>query len=313
MTTEIVQGDNGTILELIIQDDNQVIDLTGATVQVVITYKSTGKIKQAVVTDAINGKCEVTLNSDDVLFDGVYSFQATVIFPNGNKFTSNIQRFTVTKKMGFIPNTAGNGNGDPHTEIISGINGHILVNGIDVKVYDDSQVKSDITNLKSSQHTHANKSTLDKLSDDGINLLFNGLTLGNGGSGSSVSDSTTNGNILINGSEVNVYDDTQINSDITKLKANEHNHMNMSVLNLLSTDGINLLFNGAKITFDDSEILNKINLIQNSDVVKRLGVSTNGKLTIDGAEVTIDDPTSPIDGGTFTTTYNTNIVDGGEF
>jgi hypothetical protein len=194
MPNEIVQGDNGNILELVIQDDFQIIDLTNATVQVVLTYKTNGRIKNAVVTDAVNGKCEVTLTSEDVMFEGVYAFQATVTFNDGRKFTSNIQRFNVLKKIGFIPNTGGGS-----TEIISGTNGHILVNGQSITVYDDATIKTDISNLK------------------------------------------------------------------------------------------------------------------NSDAIKRLGVSLNGKITIDGVEVTIDDPTSPIDGGTFTTTYITSTVDGGGF
>jgi hypothetical protein len=104
-----------------------------------------------------------------------------------------------------------------------------------------------------------------------------------------------------------------MSTDVSDLKNNKHNHSNLSVLNQLSTDGTNLLFNGASITVDTSAMTTEINSIKNSDAIKRLGVSSNGKLTIDGVEVTVDDPTSPIDGGTFTTTYNTNIVDGGEF
>jgi hypothetical protein len=38
-----------------------------------------------------------------------------------------------------------------------------------------------------------------------------------GGGGSTVADSTTNGNILVNGSEVNVYDDTTIKGQIGTL------------------------------------------------------------------------------------------------
>jgi hypothetical protein len=168
--------------------------------------------------------------------------------------------------MGYIP-SAGGGNVD----ITQGNNGHIFVNGLDVKVYDDSIVKTDITNLK-------DKNTI---TDNSINNINNSLS--------------------------------GLSTDVSDLNNKKHNHSNLSILNSLSTDGTNLLFNGAKITFDDTVISNRINSIENSDAIKRLGVSSNGKLTIDGAEVTLDDPTSPIDGGNFTSTYSTTIVDGGEF
>jgi hypothetical protein len=235
---------------------------------VVIKYKRTGIKKEATITDAQNGKCQITLNAEDVNYEGVYSLQATVTYLNGNTFTSNVQRFVVNKKIGYMPVIGGTtGNISD-----SSINGNIIINGQEIKVYDDTQVKLDINALSNSLHTHTNKAALDRL---GINtqnhLTIDGIELvtGSGVGGSSVSDSTTNGNILINGQENKIYDDTALS--------------------------------------------NKINLIENSDAVKRLGVSSNGKLTIDGVEVTVDDPTSPIDGGTFTSTYNTNVVDGGEF
>lgn len=264
---EIYQGDSGTVLSITITNDDSIVDLTDSTVDVVIKYKRTGIKKVAAITDAINGKCEITLNAEDVVNDGIYSLQATVNFSNGNKFSSNVQRFIVNKKIGYVPVIGGStGNvGD------STINGNLIVNGIEIKVYDDTLVRGDINNLKQSQHTHANKAALDRLDINEQNhLTIDGVELVTGGSGgSSVSDSTINGNILINGQNVKIYDDTTLQTEITTIK--------------------------------------------NSDVIKRIGISMNGKLTIDGVEVTLDDPTSPIDGGTFTTAYNTTIVDGGEF
>jgi hypothetical protein len=291
---EIYQGDNGTVLSLTITNDESVVDLTNSTVEVVIKYKKNGIKKQAIISDAINGKCQITLTAGDVNYEGIYSLQATVTFSNGNTFTSNVHRFVVNKKVGYIPVIGGStGNiGD------SSINGNIIVNGQEIQVYDDAQVRTDINNLLNSQHTHSNKSSLDrlgineqnKLTIDGIELPTGG---GNGG-GSSVSDSTTNGNILVNGIELQVYDDSSIRSQL-------HSHTNKSTLDKLTDDGTNLLFNGTAITISNSETLN------------RFGISANGRLTIDGVEQVLEDPTSPIDGGTFTTTYNTTIVDGGEF
>jgi hypothetical protein len=250
---EIYQGDNGTLLSLTITNEESVIDLTDSTVEVVIKYKRTGIKKEATITDATNGKCQITLNAEDVNYEGVYTLQATVTYLNGNTFTSNVQRFTVNKKIGYVP-VIGGTTGDVGD---SSINGNIILNGQEIKVYDDTSLKSliaakqptgdyatrtelsnglslkaDITQL----HSHTNKSTLDKLTDDGVNLLFNGLALGNGGAGSTVSDSATNGNILVNGQELNVYNDNELR--------------------------------------------------QITAILSRIGISTSGKLVIDGVEQT---------------------------
>lgn len=217
MANEIYQGDSGTVISITIRDDNQPVDLTGTTVDVLIKLKDMGKLKSALITDHINGKCEFTLLSEDIMFEGIYNFQATVNFPNGSKFTSSIQRFTVLKKMGYIPSAGGT-----------------IV---------------DIT------------------------------------------DSSTNGNIRVDGVEVKVYDDKNVKEDINDLKNSKHSHINQSTLNLLATDGTDLLFNSEAITFS------------NADILRRLGISTNGILTVDGAEIGVpsQDKTAPSDVTNLTT------------
>jgi hypothetical protein len=208
---EIFQGDNGTTLNLTISDGEKIVNLINSTVEVVIKYKRTGIKKEATITDATNGKCQITLNAEDVNYEGVYTLQATVTYLNGNTFTSNVQRFTVNKKIGYVP-VIGGTTGDVGD---SSINGNIILNGQEIKVYDDSQIKSDINILSNSSHVHTNKGYLDRL---GINtqnhLTIDGVEQVNSGGtgGSSVSDSTTNGNILVNGSEVNVYNDSSLRS-----------------------------------------------------------------------------------------------------
>lgn len=175
MSNEIVQGDNGTVIELTIQDGTKIIDLTDATVQIILTLRSSGKIKQAIITDAINGKCEVTLISDDILYDGVYTFQAVVYFSDGRQFTSNIQKLTINKKIGFIPTTNGG-----NVSIVSGNNGHILVNNSDIKVYDDSVLQQTIQqlniaiedlNIYKTLLSRLGISSNDKLTIDGIEQI----------------------------------------------------------------------------------------------------------------------------------------------
>jgi chitodextrinase len=322
---EIYQGDNGTVLNLTITNDESVIDLTGSIVEVVIKYKRTGIKKTATIIDAQNGKCQVTLNAEDVNYEGVYSLQATVKYSNGNTFTSNVQRFIVNKKIGYVP-VIGGTTGDVGD---SSINGNIIINGIEIKVYDDTQIKADINNLLNSQHTHTNKSALDRLGVNAQNkLTIDGVELVSGGiGGSSVSDSLTNGNILVNGNEVQVYDDTSVKNLINGKQASGdyatrtelsnglsqkadttqlHSHTNKSTLDKLTDDGINLLFNGLALgnggagsTVSDSttngnilvngqelNVYNDGELRQITAILSRLGINENGKLTIDGVEQT---------------------------
>jgi hypothetical protein len=100
VSNEIVQNDNGTILKLSVTDDNGVVDIRNSTVDVVIRYKNTNITKQATITDGINGKCELTLSSDNVSQIGTYAFQITVKFIDGKQFSSsNVERFVVNKKL----------------------------------------------------------------------------------------------------------------------------------------------------------------------------------------------------------------------
>jgi hypothetical protein len=79
----------------------------------------------------------------------------------------------------------------------SNTNGYIVVDGVQLQVYDDAALNNALAGkatiddtsttstiqtwsankINSSLHTHTNKTTLDKLSDDGTKLLFNGSTI----------------------------------------------------------------------------------------------------------------------------------------
>jgi hypothetical protein len=74
--SEIIQGDNGTILEGTVSDENGIVDIRGASV--IFTIKSSTKRieKNGTVTDGQNGIVQCVLNSDDVQDVGNYIFQA---------------------------------------------------------------------------------------------------------------------------------------------------------------------------------------------------------------------------------------------
>lgn len=98
---EIVVGDNGTILNLTINDDNgNIVDLRSASsVELVIKFRGIPIIKTATITDSINGKCNVTLTNSDIPNVGVYTIQTTVYFQNSTQFSSDIQSFVVGKNL----------------------------------------------------------------------------------------------------------------------------------------------------------------------------------------------------------------------
>ena len=96
---KIVQGDNGTVLRLTVKEDGNVVDLTGASVDVVIKHGDTLNSKSATIADALAGKCEVELTSGDVVSPGIYFLQATVKFDYGLEFSSDVQKFTVGGKL----------------------------------------------------------------------------------------------------------------------------------------------------------------------------------------------------------------------
>jgi hypothetical protein len=99
VSNEIVTGDNGTTIRLTITDDKGIVDIRSSTVDVLIKYKNRSITKQATVTNGELGQCEVMLNSSDVSVEGIYTFQCTVKFIDGKQFSSDIQRFVVSKKL----------------------------------------------------------------------------------------------------------------------------------------------------------------------------------------------------------------------
>lgn len=89
----IVQGDNGTRLKLYIREKGALVDLTGASIDVVIKNATQRIVKSAQVTGT--GEAEVELASEDIQTTGQYFTQATIRFADNNVFSSDIQRFTV--------------------------------------------------------------------------------------------------------------------------------------------------------------------------------------------------------------------------
>jgi hypothetical protein len=139
--------------------------------------------------------------------DGLYVYQTPVVV---NAVTGNISVLLSSQTIA----VAGKAQADVS---IYGSNGERLTMleftfEIDEVIDIENAIESSndlpaLTELILDSHTHANKAILDA------------ITSSSGGSGSTVADSATNGNVLINGTETKVYDDTAITVEYTAVNA----------------------------------------------------------------------------------------------
>jgi hypothetical protein len=98
--SNIIQGDNGTLLEFTVKDDSGVVDLSNAQSVLFRLKKSFLNTVEKVctVTDSVNGKAQVTLSSSDTDSSGRFSYQVTVTFVDGSEFTSEPMILTIDRK-----------------------------------------------------------------------------------------------------------------------------------------------------------------------------------------------------------------------
>ncbi|WP_256761393.1 BppU family phage baseplate upper protein [Cohnella sp. WQ 127256] len=100
--SNIVVGDNGTMIDITVMDDVGAVDLTTTTSIVAhfIRADKTTFNKPLSIVDAINGRCSTTLLSEDLLVSGGYTYQVTVNFSNGDEFSNSPPvRFIVGAKL----------------------------------------------------------------------------------------------------------------------------------------------------------------------------------------------------------------------
>lgn len=96
----IIQGDNGTVLDFTITgNDKSPIDLSFTTVKLDIVRSGVHIPKICTIVDGLNGKCQAILTSEDLSETGVYMVQLEVSFANGSKFSSNMDKFEVKRKL----------------------------------------------------------------------------------------------------------------------------------------------------------------------------------------------------------------------
>lgn len=97
----IFAGDNGTTLSITVSDDKGAVKLSLAT-SIVAHFVRPDKTtfdKTLTVTDSALGKCSASLSSTDVTVAGMYAFQVTVTFSDGNKFSGDIQNLVADAKL----------------------------------------------------------------------------------------------------------------------------------------------------------------------------------------------------------------------
>lgn len=96
----IVQGDNGTLLNFAVTDEKGVVILTDITsIEATIVTGERRMTKTCNITDAVLGICQVALTSEDVATNGTYIVQITIKFADGKIFSSTKGKFMVDKKI----------------------------------------------------------------------------------------------------------------------------------------------------------------------------------------------------------------------
>jgi uncharacterized Zn-binding protein involved in type VI secretion len=155
----------------------------------------TGATARTITLGAATGVTYKALNGDTV---------TSIDIPAGDCHVIVYQESDGVRKVAVLDGSESTGT----TVTDSAVNGNILVDDVEVQVWDNS-----LNALKSELHNHTNKGALDKVTDagDGTAYLANdGTYKAVSAGGSTVTDSATNGNIVVDGSEVQVYDDTRV-------------------------------------------------------------------------------------------------------
>lgn len=100
---EIIQGDIGVSLDFTIIDNGSPVDLTDASIEMILDLRNEVDIKDGEIIDAKSGTCRVVLNELDTSIKGTRTFQLSINFPDGRRITCPIQRFDVIQKIGYKP------------------------------------------------------------------------------------------------------------------------------------------------------------------------------------------------------------------
>ena len=95
----LIKGSNNAVLNVYINENNRPLimtgtALTGTTVSVDIKCGGRPKFTKS-DTIVANGLLTVHLTSDELSTAGTYQTQATVYFPDGSKFISDVNQFPV--------------------------------------------------------------------------------------------------------------------------------------------------------------------------------------------------------------------------
>jgi hypothetical protein len=134
-----VQGNNGAVLRFNVRRKGNIVPIDNATVNVAIKRGNDLFTKNATIVSATSGICEVKLTRADLETAGTYYLQPTIIFPDDDEFSGDVQKFVVSGKLTGAPTNPGNGGTNPvFTVRDSAINGNIIVNGGEMVVYDDA-------------------------------------------------------------------------------------------------------------------------------------------------------------------------------
>lgn len=97
MSNEIFQGSNNVQLLFVVSNASGALNLTDATVTLLISLQNTKAEKLCTVDDATAGECSVMLESGDLVSIGRYRHQLKIEYGSGDLYYTNIQFFDTLK------------------------------------------------------------------------------------------------------------------------------------------------------------------------------------------------------------------------
>jgi len=194
-----------------INNGNIPYDLTGSEVKVYFKKQDGTKVfLSGVLDDPVNGKLSCLLSTQTTTYAGIVAFEVTVFGSDGEILTSLTCDFTVLDVLRDDEAIESTSDFTALQEVMAQVtgatkvtnsttNGNILINNVESRVYDDTNIKNQIGGTV--------LTTTAKDITEAINEL-------NAKPSTSVTSSTVNGKIKVNNVDVSVYDDTTIKSQL---------------------------------------------------------------------------------------------------
>ena len=102
MSSEIHAGNIGTVFRITVKDGDDIVDVSTVLSKLMYFSKPNGEVltkNASFYTDGVDGVIQYTSASGDLDQVGTWELQSKIIFPNGNTFYTDIQKFKVIRNL----------------------------------------------------------------------------------------------------------------------------------------------------------------------------------------------------------------------